>query len=99
MDDLRLDRELILPTLTKFLAGGTAMMGSMDEKLRRGKSSDTLLNQSASFLIHPLDIPELPCYFKPAVGLSGVWRPCCAGRLREFSYAALGHAYFGLIPS
>lgn len=54
---LYLDTGLILPTLTSHLAGSTAMMGAMAEMLRVGTPSVELLNQSAGFLIQPLDIP------------------------------------------
>ncbi|MDP3438306.1 MAG: nucleoside recognition family protein, partial [Azonexus sp.] len=52
-----IDPALILPTLTKYLAGGTAMMGVMDEMRRAGQVSAELLNASAGFLISPFDLP------------------------------------------
>jgi hypothetical protein len=48
---------LVLPSLTKYLAGGTAMMGVMDEMRRAGQVSVELLNASAGFLISPFDLP------------------------------------------
>ena len=41
-----IDPVLILPSLTKYLAGGTAMMGVMDEMRRAGQVSVELLNSS-----------------------------------------------------
>ena len=54
---ISIDPALILPTLTKYIGGGTAMMGVMDEMLREGTASIGMLNRSAGFLIHPLDVP------------------------------------------
>ena len=42
-----IDPILILPSLTKYLAGGTAMMGVMDDMRRAGQVSVELLNASA----------------------------------------------------
>ena len=93
MDSLQLDRELILPTLTKFLAGGTAMMGVMDEMLRKGQVSDLLLNRSAGFLIHPLDIPGVAVLISAGRRVAGVWRPAALGACVGILVRTLGHAY------
>ena len=53
---LGIDPALVLLTLTKVIAGGTAMMGVMDELLKAGSSSVATLNLSAGFRIHPLDV-------------------------------------------
>ena len=95
MDSLQLDRELILPTLTKFLAGGTAMMGVMDEMLRKEQVSELLLNQSAGFLIHPLDIPGIAVLISAGRRVAGVWRPAALGACVGIFVRTLGHAYLG----
>jgi len=92
MSALQLDRALILPALTKFLAGGTAMMGVMDEMLRHGQASVTLLNQSAGFLIHPLDIPGVAVLISAGRRVAGVWRPAALGALIGVLVRTLGHA-------
>lgn len=95
MDSLQLDRELILPTLTKFLAGGTAMMGVMDEMLRKEQVSELLLNRSAGFLIHPLDIPGIAVLISAGRRVAGVWRPAALGACVGIFVRTLGHAYLG----
>ena len=95
MTSLQLDSGLILPVLTKFLAGGTAMMGVMDEMLRKGQASALLLNQSAGLLIHPLDIPGIAVLISAGSRVAGVWRPAALGACVGIFIRTLGHAYFG----
>lgn len=89
---LQLDTALILPTLTKFLAGGTAMMGVIDEMLRKGQISALLLNQSAGFLISPLDIPGVAVLISASRRVAGVWRPAALGACAGILIRTLGHA-------
>lgn len=51
-----IDVDLVLPALTKYIAGGTAMMGVMGELLASGQIDRTALNGAAGFLINPLDV-------------------------------------------
>ena len=95
MASLQLDTGLILPTLTKFLAGGTAMMGVMDEMLRKGQASALLLNQSAGFLINPLDVPGIAVLISAGRRVAGVWRPAALGACIGILVRTLGHAYLG----
>ncbi len=90
---LQLDTSLILPTLTKFLAGGTAMMGVFDEMLRQGQISTATLNHSAGFLIHPLDIPGIAVLISAGPRVAAVWRPAALGALVGIAVRALGHAW------
>lgn len=94
MASLHLDSGLILLTLTKFLAGGTAMMGVMDEMLRKGVASTLLLNQSAGLLISPLDIPGVAVLISAGRRVAGVWRPAVLGACVGILVRTLGHAYF-----
>jgi spore maturation protein SpmB len=92
MARLQLDPALILPTLTKFLAGGTAMMGVMDEMLRNGQASVPMLNQSAGFLIHPLDIAGIAVLISAGRRVAAVWRPAALGACLGILVRTLGHA-------
>lgn len=94
MTYLQLDNGLILLTLTKFLAGGTAMMGVMDEMLRKGQVGTLLLNQSAGLLISPLDIPGVAVLISAGRRVAGVWRPAALGACVGILVRTLGHAYF-----
>jgi hypothetical protein len=90
--DSNLDTALILPTLTKYLAGGTAMLGVADEMLRHGQMSVALLNASAGFLIHPLDIPGVAVLISSGRRVAGVWKPAALGAGVGILVRALGHA-------
>jgi spore maturation protein SpmB len=89
---LAIDPALILPTLTKYIAGGTAMMGVMDEMLREGSASTALLNGSAGFLIHPLDVPGVAILISAGRRVAGVLRPALAGAAVGIALRTLGHA-------
>ena len=91
---LQLDEGLILLSLTKYLAGGTAMMGVMDEMLRKGQVSTLLLNQSAGLLISPLDIPGVAVLISAGRRVSSVWRPAALGACVGLVVRTLGHAYW-----
>ncbi|MBK1680111.1 nucleoside recognition domain-containing protein [Rhodocyclus tenuis] len=73
------DPVLVLPTLTKLLAGGTAMMGVMDEMLKSGAATPALMNASAGFLIHPLDIPGVAVLISAGRRTAAVWKPAALG--------------------
>lgn len=95
MGALRLDTALILPTLTKLLAGGTAMMGVMDEMLRAGQATEQLLNRSAGFMIHPLDVPGVAVLISAGRRVAGVWKPAALGALAGVAVRTAGHALLG----
>ena len=95
MTALNLDTALILLTLTKYLAGGTAMMGVMDEMLRQGHATVSLLNASAGFLIHPLDIPGVAVLISAGRRVAGVWKPAALGACVGIAVRTLGHALIG----
>jgi spore maturation protein SpmB len=95
MATLHLDKALILPTLTKYLAGGTAMMGVMDEMLRQGRATVAMLNSSAGFLIHPFDIPGVAVLISSGRRVAAVWKPAALGAITGIAVRALGHALIG----
>lgn len=92
MAALQLDTALILPTLTKYLAGGTAMLGVADEMLRSGLMSTALLNSAAGFLIHPLDIPGVAVLISSGHRVAAVWKPAALGACTGILVRSLGHA-------
>lgn len=76
---LSIDPALILPTVVKYLAGGTALLGTLDELLRQGQFTTTLLNQSAGFLINPLDLPGVAILVSAGRRVAQVWKPAALG--------------------
>ncbi|MCP5269248.1 MAG: nucleoside recognition family protein [Zoogloeaceae bacterium] len=89
---MHIDPVLILPTLTKYLAGGTAMMGVVDEMRRAGQMSAELLNASAGFLIHPFDIPGIAVLITAGRRVAAVWKPAALGAVVGIIVRTLGHA-------
>lgn len=89
---LGIDPALILPTLTKYLAGGTAMMGVMDEMLRNGQASAALLNASTGFLIHPFDVPGVAVLISAGPRVARVWKVAALGACVGIGARTLGHA-------
>lgn len=91
---LGIDPALVLPTLTKYIAGGTAMMGVMDDMLKSGSASAEMLNDSAGFLIHPLDVAGVAVLISAGRRVALVWRPAVAGALVGIAVRTLGHVFF-----
>lgn len=86
-----IDPALILPTLTKYLAGGTAMMGVMDEMRRAGQVSAELLNASAGFLISPFDLPGVAVLISAGRRVAAVWKPAALGACVGIAVRTVGH--------
>jgi spore maturation protein SpmB len=89
---LAIDPMIVLPALTKVLAGGTAMMGVMDELTRAGQASAPFINQSAGLLIHPLDIPGVAILISAGRRVAEVWKPAALGAGVGIAVRAVGHA-------
>ncbi len=86
-----IDSALILPSLTKYLAGGTAMMGVMDEMRRAGQVSVELLNASAGFLISPFDLPGVAVLISAGRRVAAVWKPAALGACVGIAVRTVGH--------
>jgi spore maturation protein SpmB len=92
---LGIDSALILPTLSKYLAGGTAMMGVMGEMLRQQQATTALLNVSAGFLLNPFDIPGVAVLISAGPRVAGVWKPAALGACVGIALRAVGHGVVG----
>lgn len=86
-----IDPVLILPSLTKILAGGTAMMGVMDDMRRSGQVSAELLNASTGWLIHPFDVPGVAVIISAGRRVAAVWKPAALGACVGIGVRTLGH--------
>ncbi len=91
LDALSIDKALILPTLTRYLAGGTAMMGVMDALRRGGQISVELLNASAGFLISPFDLPGVAVLISAGPRIAAVWKPAALGACIGIAVRTVGH--------
>jgi spore maturation protein SpmB len=69
----------VLPLATKYLAGGTAMMGVTLNLLKEGAITTLELNRMAGFLTNPCDLVGVAVLISAGVRCSSVVRPAIAG--------------------
>ena len=69
----------VLPLATKYLAGGTAMMGVTLNLLKEGAITTVELNRMAGFLTNPCDIVGVAVLISAGTRCSSVVRPAIAG--------------------
>lgn len=88
------DNHLILPTLTKYLAGCTALVGVLQQMYEQHTLSPTILNlTSVGFLLHPLDLPGVAIFISAGVKIRKVVLPAMLGALVGIS----GRIILGLL--
>jgi spore maturation protein SpmB len=75
------DAALVLPTVTKYLAGSTALVGVVHEVAQRAPLTASSINESAGFLLHPLDLPGVAIFISASKRLGSVCVPALAGAL------------------
>lgn len=81
LDRIGLSGVAVLPLVTKYVAGGTAMMGVTLDLVREGSLSVSMLNRVAGLMINPLDAVGLAVLI-PAVGKRrAVIRPAILGAI------------------
>lgn len=90
-----IDPGLVLPTLSKYLAGGTAMMGVMDDLSRSGHINASVINHSAGFLINVLDLPGIAIMASAGTRVAQVWRPAALGAIVGIAFRAVCQALLG----
>ncbi|TAH40192.1 MAG: nucleoside recognition family protein [Betaproteobacteria bacterium] len=83
---------MVLLTLTKAIAGGTAMMGVMEDMLKSGAASAAMLNANAGFLIHPLDVGGVAVLISAGRRVAAVWKPAALGAALGIAVRMTGHA-------
>ncbi len=69
----------VLPLATKYLAGGTAMMGVTLNLIKEGAISTVELNRMAGFLTNPCDIVGVAVLISAGARCRSVVRPAIAG--------------------
>jgi len=92
---LSIDPALVLPAFTKYLAGGTAMMGVVGEMLKDHHFTVAALNANAGFLVNPLDVPGIAVLISAGSRVAGVWRPAALGACVGIAVRALCHGLLG----
>ena len=94
LDALAINRAIILPALTKYLAGGTATLGVIDDMHRNGQASVAFINASAGFLISPFDIPGVAVLISAGRRVAAVWKPAALGACAGIALRTVGHLLF-----
>lgn len=95
---LDLPAATLLPAITKYIAGGTAMMGVMMESLEQGLVSADEFNRLAGFLIHPLDVAGIAIMMTAGSRVAEVMKPAIYGGLVAIAIRSLVH-YWWFIPA
>ena len=92
---LQLDPAYLLPTFTKYIAGGTAMMGVMDDMLRHGQTSIASFNRAAGFLINPFDVAGVAVLISAGPRVAKVWKAAAGGAVVGIAVRCIGHWLVG----
>jgi spore maturation protein SpmB len=86
-----IDPVWILPALTKYMGGGSAMIAVVDDMLRAGSATALAINHAAGFLVHPFDIPGVAVLISAGRRVASVWRPAALGAIVGISVRSIGH--------
>ncbi|MBU2966046.1 nucleoside recognition family protein [Amphritea sp. 2_MG-2023] len=78
---VNLPESTVLPIVTKFIAGGTAMMGVTIDLLNQGAMSATDLNRIAGFVLSPFDLAGTAILLAAGKRVSSVARAAILGAL------------------
>lgn len=90
---LGLSSAAVLPIVTKFMAGGTAMMGVSMQLIRDGVLSIDEINRLAGFIINPLDIVGVALLISAGTKTASVIRPALAGAFCGVALRAVLHMF------
>lgn len=86
---------LIVPSLTKYLGGGTAALGVM-VSLHSQQLIDThLLNASAGWLIHTFDLPGVAILISAGPRVARVWKQAAIGGMVGIIFRTTIHIVIG----
>lgn len=81
----------IVPVVTKYLAGGTAMMGVTLDLIREGSLDAVALNRFAGATINPLDPVGLAVLVPAVAGAPQIVRPAILGAIAGITFRAILH--------
>ncbi|RFB70863.1 MULTISPECIES: nucleoside recognition domain-containing protein [unclassified Herbaspirillum] len=76
---LNVSTDIVVPTLTKFVAGGTALLGLLLEMHGSGQIDSHFLNASSGWLIHTLDLSGVAIMMSSGPRLAAVWKQAVIG--------------------
>lgn len=81
----------LLPIITKFIAGGTAMMGVTVDSIQSGLISEVQFNRLAGLLIHPLDLAGIAVLISAGPRVAAVLKPALLAALIALAVRAAAH--------
>lgn len=82
---------LLLPIVSKYIGGGTAMMGIVSEQLHNGVITINEFNRVSGFLIHTFDLPGVAILISAGARVAGVLRLTIAGVIVAIAVRTLLH--------
>lgn len=86
----------ILPILTKYLAGGTAMMGVTMDLIQKKMMTGLDLNRIAGFMINPLDMVGVAFFISAGPRVASVLKPAMLGAIIGILFRAVFHVVYFL---
>lgn len=81
----------LLPIVTKYIAGGSAMMGVTVDLMNAGQFSVADLNRLAGFMIHPFDVAGVAVLISSGPRVAAVLRPAVLGAIVAISLRSIFH--------
>lgn len=90
-DLLGVSSNLLLPIVTKYIAGGTAMMGVISDFLRDGLISVQEFNRMVGFLVHPFDLAGVALLISAGPRVAAVVKPACYGAIVAIALRTVLH--------
>lgn len=88
---LHLDPAYLLPAFTKYIAGGTAMMGVVSDMLRHTQTDIAAFNRAAGFLVNPFDVAGVAVLIAAGPRVAAVWKPAALGATIGIAVRCIGH--------
>lgn len=89
-----LSSSAVLPIVTKFMAGGTAMLGVSLQLIQEGTLTIDEINRLAGFIINPLDLVGVALFASAGAKTASVIKPAIAGALCGVTGRAILHLFF-----
>jgi len=94
MEALGYPAEAVLPIITKYIAGGTAMMGVVTEFIQQAVMSATDLNRLAGFMIHSFDIAGVAIFASAGMRVASVFRFAAYGAMVGIALRTVFHHFW-----
>jgi spore maturation protein SpmB len=78
---LGIDPRLVLPSISKYLGGGSAALATLIDLQRAGGIDARFVNASAGWLVHPFDLPGVAVLVSAGPRVARLWKTAALGAL------------------